>query len=96
MNGFLDFLPQIKKVHKEPVHLDKPFEKIAQGFAEVLGTVLLLSGLDLDCARYNILGVKPWLEIYGSKQTVSLKCLEKEKTCQQNCKPSAGRGVWRV
>jgi para-aminobenzoate synthetase component 1 len=44
---------------------------MARRFARVPDTVALISGGDLDCARYNILGVCPWLKIKATaSQTV--------------------------
>ncbi|MBW1840413.1 MAG: aminodeoxychorismate synthase component I, partial [Deltaproteobacteria bacterium] len=44
-------------------------------FAAMPGTVVLMSGGDLDCARYHILGAKPWLTFSGSgsDMTVSVQ-----------------------
>ncbi len=47
----------------EPFDLEEPFEELATRFAHEAGTVALLSGGDLDCARYHILGVWPWLTL---------------------------------
>ena len=38
---------------------------MAARFAHEPGTVVLLSGGDLDCARYHILGIHPWLTLSG-------------------------------
>ncbi|MBC2709454.1 MAG: aminodeoxychorismate synthase component I [Desulfosarcina sp.] len=38
---------------------------MAARFAHESGTVVLLSGGDLDCARYHILGIRPWLTLTG-------------------------------
>lgn len=78
MDGWLKELPSLKYVHTEAIQLDRPFEQIAASFADDVGTVLLLSGSDLDCSRYNILGVRPWLSVCSKKQTVTIRCRKRE------------------
>ena len=82
MNGqkrdeWLKQLPIIKAVHQETLVPDRPFEDIAAFFAQDMGTVLLLSGGDLDCSQYHILAVKPWFEIQSRKEKLSIRCLDK-------------------
>ncbi|MCP4024224.1 MAG: aminodeoxychorismate synthase component I [Desulfobacteraceae bacterium] len=77
MNGLFKNLPKIKDVHTERVKLDQPFEIVAARFANDAGTVLLLSGLDLDCSRYHILGVAPWLEIKGKGHEIQVKLFDR-------------------
>ncbi|MCM2284955.1 MAG: aminodeoxychorismate synthase component I [Desulfobacula sp.] len=77
MDEWLKQLPTIKAVHQEILALDRPFEDIAAFFAHDIGTVLLLSGGDLDCSQYHILAVNPWLEIQSRKEKVSVRCLDK-------------------
>ncbi len=63
MKTVLDHLPVLKGVFREEIRLDQPFEQIAAAFADDPGTVVLLSGADIDCARYHILAAKPWLDV---------------------------------
>ncbi len=70
---FIEKLPFIKDVHTQTITLDRPFDQIAAPFAKDSGTVLLLSGSNLDSSRYNILAVKPWLEIVSRDKKVSIK-----------------------
>ncbi len=58
-------LPRISGVRTETVCLEEPFADMAARFANEPGTVVLLSGGDLDCARYHILGIHPWLSLTG-------------------------------
>ncbi len=51
----------ITQVATEILSKDEPFLDIAARFADLDGTTLLMSGGDLDCARYHLLGVLPWL-----------------------------------
>jgi len=52
---------EITGMHIEPIDLDESFVDFSARFAALAGTTVLLSGGDLDCARYHILGAKPWL-----------------------------------
>jgi len=78
MDEWIAFLPIIKEVYQETISLDRPFEEIAALFADEPGTVLLLSGSDLDCSRYHILALNPWFEIQTRKERVCIKCLGEE------------------
>lgn len=48
-----------------PVALNAPFPEVAARFADRPGAVVLLSGGDLDCARYHLLAIDPWLRVNG-------------------------------
>lgn len=63
---------KISGFHTEPVLLSEPFIKTCKRFASEPGTVVLVSGTELDCARYNILGVKPWLSLTGREYDLRL------------------------
>ena len=75
MNRLLKDLCRPEKILQEEIFLDRAFEKAAASFADSPGTVLLLSGSDLDCARYNILAADPWLELACFKNKIFIKCL---------------------
>ena len=69
----LSLLPsRIHRVHTETVHFDEAFLDIAGRFADRAGTVALLSGGALDCARYHILGIEPWVELRASTRSISV------------------------
>ncbi|MFA5903710.1 MAG: aminodeoxychorismate synthase component I [Desulfobacula sp.] len=78
MGEWLKHLPIIKEVRQESILLDRPFEEIAALFADEPGTVILLSGSDLDCSQYHILAVNPWLKIQTKKEEVSVRYLDEE------------------
>ncbi|MCX5883443.1 MAG: aminodeoxychorismate synthase component I [Deltaproteobacteria bacterium] len=63
----------ISGFHAEPVELNESFMEAASRFAAVPGTVLLMSGTGLDCARYHILGVKPWMALTGRDQRLQVR-----------------------
>lgn len=67
------FLPRITDVVIRGLTFDLPFEHAAARFSQQEGTVVLLSGSDLDCARYHILAVDPWLTLKGTGNTMGIK-----------------------
>ena len=71
MKGF--FKNEMTGVYTESLSIKETFIDISAYFAHMPGTVLLMSGGDLDSSRYNILGLKPWLTYKGkgSEQTVT-------------------------
>ncbi len=71
--GRLPQLPQIKDLFIRKISLSLPFEKAAARFAGRPGTVLLLSGSDMDCARYSCLAINPWLELKGGQNRLGLR-----------------------
>ena len=60
-------------VHSEPLDLSEPFVDLCARFAHLPGTVALLSGGDLDCARHHLLGIRPWLAVAGRSGQVRLE-----------------------
>ncbi len=78
MIDFIRNLPRIERIHREQISLDLPFEILASKFADIPGTVVLLSGSDLDCARYNILAVMPWLTLTGKEEDLLIEYAGKE------------------
>ena len=71
----LPFAFSISGFHAQPIELNETFMETASRFAALPGTVLLMSGTGLDCARFNILGVKPWLALTGRDQCLELRIL---------------------
>ena len=59
----------------EPLKTDKDFLTISSLFQHQFGTVILLSGTDLDCARYNLLAINPvlFIKAKGKKIVVQTK-----------------------
>ncbi len=66
------WLPRVTCVHSERLLLEEPFVDVARRFAGLAGTVALLSGGDLDCARYHLLGVYPWLTLSARRTSTTL------------------------
>lgn len=58
---------RISGITVKSVELAQSFTDLAARFAGEPGTVVLLSGGDLDCARYQLLAIRPWLKISGRR-----------------------------
>lgn len=65
LNRLNDYLGGLGGVRTEALDLQEPFIDMAARFAHAPGSVVLLSGGDLDCSRYHILGIHPWLTLSG-------------------------------
>lgn len=72
-NEILNITGTIRRIYEEPVHTIHPFPDIASMFSDRPGTVVLLSGGDLDCSRYHILGVNPWIQIQARDKKVFIQ-----------------------
>jgi para-aminobenzoate synthetase component I len=68
-------LPRLSGVHAQPFELKEPFVDLVGRCAHLPGTVALLSGGDLDCARHHLLGLWPWLTLSGRAGDMRL-CLD--------------------
>lgn len=73
---------EITGVHTEPIDLKEPFLDVAARFAGQPGTVVLMSGGEMDCARYHILAVKPWLTFSGRHHDIRLSSGENSARIQ--------------
>ncbi|MBN2060857.1 MAG: aminodeoxychorismate synthase component I [Deltaproteobacteria bacterium] len=60
-----DLAGTVAGLNIEKFPLEKPFLDVASRFADLTGTVILMSGTDLDCARYHILATLPWITFTG-------------------------------
>lgn len=65
MDSLLKDAGGLTGVHTETVEWNKDFSELGKYFAHLPGTVLLLSGGELDCSRYHLLGAMPWLTLEG-------------------------------
>ena len=63
---------RLRAVHTTPYCLTKPFAEFASPFAAEPNTVVLLSGGKLDCARYHLLAMRPWLVLRGRGRDLTL------------------------
>lgn len=78
MKKFEHLLGKLTDIQCRKISTGKDFMDIASGFAHEPGTTLLMSGGELDCARYHILGIRPWLTFSGKGNLMTL-VTEKEK-----------------
>jgi len=60
-------------IHVDRISLDEPFSDFAARFAGIPGTVVLMSGGNLDCARYHILGAIPYLTFTARGKNITIK-----------------------
>src|SRR4030043_719249 len=65
---------EIKGIHTETLDSNNPFTDLASKFARMSGTVVLMSGGEIDCARYHILGARPWLTFSGRGRKIIISC----------------------
>jgi len=72
MTSWVTQLPRLAGVRQEPIDLPEPFEQFAARFSRQPGTVVLLSGTDLDCSRYHMMGIDPWLQIKMSGRQLDI------------------------
>ena len=72
INRLLKSTGKIKDIHIQTIRLSEPFIDFAGGFANMPGTVILMSGTDIDCSRYHILGASPWLCFTGKGQNINI------------------------
>jgi len=63
LNALLKRLPQITSLKRDILPLSVSLEEFAIPWASRSGTVVLLSGGRMDCARYHILAADPWLSL---------------------------------
>ncbi|RPJ77960.1 MAG: aminodeoxychorismate synthase component I, partial [Deltaproteobacteria bacterium] len=71
-------------VNSEKIILDEPFIDFAARFAALPGTVILMSGGELDCSRYHILGALPWLTFSGRNQNLSITTSDGTLNCRSD------------
>jgi para-aminobenzoate synthetase component 1 len=70
---------RLEGIHRELLDLKESFMDMAGRFASIPGTVLLMSGGTLDCARYHILGTMPWLIMKGRHNALTLRIGDETK-----------------
>ncbi|MFC1839780.1 aminodeoxychorismate synthase component I [Thermodesulfobacteriota bacterium] len=73
MNNITEITGIITGIKTRIIKLDQPFIDIASRFSHEPGTTVLMSGGDLDCSRYNILAIRPWLVFSGKGTRMSIK-----------------------
>jgi para-aminobenzoate synthetase component I len=77
MKKWVTQLPKVVSVWQETIDLPVPFDQFAARFSRQPGTVVLLSGSDLDCSRYHILGIDPWLTVTAKGFRIDIFCRQR-------------------
>jgi para-aminobenzoate synthetase component I len=67
-----DIAIQADGIYAKSFDLNESFMNLAGRFAHLPGTVVLMSGGELDCARYHILGINPWLIFRGRGRSLNV------------------------
>ncbi len=75
---------KITGVHVEKIDISGSFLDMAACFAKETGTVCLMSGGDLDCARYHMLALKPWLTFTSRDRFVKIGSEDQEYCFQED------------
>ncbi|MDY6972834.1 MAG: anthranilate synthase component I family protein, partial [Thermodesulfobacteriota bacterium] len=70
MNEIENITQRITGIHTERIDLKESFLDFSARFSSMPGTVILMSGGDLDCARNNILAARPWLTLQGGRNGI--------------------------
>ncbi len=60
-------------IYTEEIALEEPFIDFCARFSSMPGTVVLMSGGDLDCARHHILAARPWLSFRGRGRDMTIR-----------------------
>jgi len=74
----------ITGIYCEDLNFADSFASLAARFADEPGTVVLLSGGNLDCARYHLLGLWPWLTLRGKGRSMQVTVQGQEVTSIQD------------
>ncbi len=73
------YLPDLDSIYHTELNTTKSFMEIAQSVCHIPGTVILLSGSDLDCAKYNIIATHPIVEIITRENCTLIKKINTEE-----------------
>lgn len=84
MNKLIELTGRISGIKYKEIELDRPIIDIAGNFSSKEGTTLLLSGGNLDCSKFHILGIKPWLIFSGNGNRMTFKSSDKELSLEGN------------
>ena len=85
MRDIIEIAGEITGVHWKDIDIGDSFMDLASKFAPMPGTVILMSGGELDCARYHILAARPWLSLSGSGQQIIIT--SGDKKIRGHCDP---------
>jgi para-aminobenzoate synthetase component 1 len=73
MNDIKEITGEITGIYHQKLDFNDSFGDFVAGFTRLPGTVILMSGGDIDCARYHMLAARPWLTFtgYGQQMTIT-------------------------
>ena len=80
MRLYMDILSQtgtITGLFQKEIRLEEPFIDFALRFTRYAHTSCLISGTDLDCARYHMLAARPFLILSGKGKKIQLRTEDK-------------------
>jgi para-aminobenzoate synthetase component 1 len=60
------------------------FFEMASRFSKEAGTVTFMSGGSLDCARYHILGIRPWMHFFGKGNLFTIQLSDSAHRLEEN------------
>ncbi len=63
---------EIVDIYQENLNIGESFMDFAGRFADTPGTVVLMSGGNLDSARYHLLAARPWLTVSARGNKISI------------------------
>jgi para-aminobenzoate synthetase component 1 len=72
MDKIREIAGEINGIHTEALDTNNSFADLASRFAGMPGTVVLMSGGEIDCSRYHILGARPWLTFSGRGRNTTI------------------------
>lgn len=75
---------RVEKIYTQNIQIEEPFIDFASRFASDTGSVVLMSGGNLDCARYHILAARPWLSLIGIGEQTKLQLWDKDDISAQS------------
>ena len=73
MKDIIHILGKLTGIQHKQISTGEDFLDIAARFAYEPGTTLLMSGGDLDCSRYHILGIRPWFSFSGKGEVITIE-----------------------
>jgi len=84
MNEITEMTGIITGIKYKKIKINSQFIDIAARFSHEPGTTVLMSGGDLDCSRYHILAIRPWLFFSGSGDLMNIKSGNREFSFEGN------------
>ncbi len=74
----------ITALFQQEIELNEPFINFSMRFSHIPGTVCLMSGTDLDCARYHMLATRPFLTLSGKGRSMTIRTENRTEKVKAN------------